>query len=108
VAQEADCRQRREELKVEMGTAFLNVLRSRSEEDAALAGRVALHSRSARAEDRHLQMQSAKAAAVEALRAEKYDAMQVEACHAKKKQRLDARADALAARTQQSLRRLEL
>lgn len=87
-ALELHWRRRRDELRAHLGTAHLDSLKSRAAALEATERRSALQAWCARTENLHLQLEASKVSAVEALRAETYNARQVqEAYEARKRQR---------------------
>jgi len=94
LASESDWRRKQEECRANLGAAHLELLKSRAAQHDAESQRASLYAWCAQEENLHLQMESAQKGkvteAVQALRAEQYDANQVEeAYQAKKKQRVE-------------------
>merc|ERR1711959_688722 len=90
-ALDVDWKRQRDELRARLGAAHLESLKSRAAAQEAAERRSALQAWCSRTENLHLQLEASKFSAVEALKAEAYNAKQVdEAYDARKRQRHEA------------------
>lgn len=82
---EVDWKRRRDELRAGLGAAHLETLKSRAAAQEAVDRRSALQAWCARTENLHLQLEASKFSAVDALKAEAYNAKQVEEAYVARK-----------------------
>merc|ERR1712190_281682 len=88
---EAKWRKQRDELRAKLGAVHLDTLKSRAAAEEAEERRAALQTWCKRSENLQFQLDTTKVSAVEALKAEAYNARQVEeAYEAKKRQRQES------------------